>query len=257
MRVTAISTVAGELLGATLLSLLISTTNTATAQITTDVAVDVADLSSGASTRFLSKTNPASQSTSGSQPTSSSRLRALRSLSQEASSLLTGEAKAKSLNGQVEYALRLVDALATLQKDPRLHSNGKLQQIRRSLTHRLRAIRKRAAAAERRFQRRPEKIEITQTVLAQLNQAANVPAGANVRAGANGPAGGNANNLVAQDYAPLLIDLIQRTISPQSWDVNGGASTIQYWRPGMALVVRAPGNVHEQLAPVLGQLRKQ
>lgn len=86
-------------------------------------------------------------------------------------------------------------------------------------------------------------------VLRQVNQAVGRPAN---------PQGvaGNAQGLPL-DYGPQLVELIQRTISPNSWDVNGGASTIQYWRPGMALVVRAPGDVHDELSPLLLQLRKQ
>lgn len=56
------------------------------------------------------------------------------------------------------------------------------------------------------------------------------------------------------DYGPELVDLIQRTIAPQTWDVNGGLGTIYYWRPGRALVIRQTGNVHDQIGGLLRQM---
>lgn len=62
-------------------------------------------------------------------------------------------------------------------------------------------------------------------------------------------AGGNAAE------AQALIDLIQATISPETWDINGGRGSIVYFANGHALVVRAPGNVHDDLGGLLRQLR--
>jgi hypothetical protein len=56
------------------------------------------------------------------------------------------------------------------------------------------------------------------------------------------------------DYGPQLVDLIQRTIAPQTWDVNGGLGTIYYWRPGRALVVRQTDDVHDQIGGLLQQM---
>jgi len=60
----------------------------------------------------------------------------------------------------------------------------------------------------------------------------------------------------AGDNAQELIDLIQATIAPQSWDVNGGPGTIRYWRNGRALVIRQTDEVHEQIGDVLQQLER-
>ncbi len=62
-------------------------------------------------------------------------------------------------------------------------------------------------------------------------------------------AGGNAAE------ARALIDLIQATISPETWDINGGRRSIVYFANGHALVVSAPGNVHDDLGGLLQQLR--
>jgi hypothetical protein len=57
------------------------------------------------------------------------------------------------------------------------------------------------------------------------------------------------------DYGPALVNLIQRTIEPASWDVNGGPGAIVYFAPSRALVVRNRSEVHEQLQDVVRQLR--
>lgn len=56
--------------------------------------------------------------------------------------------------------------------------------------------------------------------------------------------------------AMRLIDLIQTTIAPESWDVNGGRGSIGYYSPLQALVVRQTGEVHHELGGLLEQLRR-
>jgi hypothetical protein len=57
------------------------------------------------------------------------------------------------------------------------------------------------------------------------------------------------------DYGPELVELIQATISPATWDINGGNGSVVYFAPLQVLVVSAPGTVHNQVGGVLGQLR--
>ena len=65
-------------------------------------------------------------------------------------------------------------------------------------------------------------------------------------------AGQNAN----ADNGQQLVDLIQNTISPKSWDVNGGNCSIYYWQQQHAIVVRATGDVHGQISDTLEQLNR-
>lgn len=58
------------------------------------------------------------------------------------------------------------------------------------------------------------------------------------------------------DHAQELIELIQRTIRPNSWDVHGGQGTMFYFRPLMALVVRATSEVHGDVGGLLRALRR-
>jgi hypothetical protein len=59
------------------------------------------------------------------------------------------------------------------------------------------------------------------------------------------------------DHGQDLVELIQRTIAPSSWDVNGGPGAIVYFSPLRALVVRNRSEIHEQLGDVVGQMRRQ
>lgn len=74
--------------------------------------------------------------------------------------------------------------------------------------------------------------------------------GAGMMAGGfgGGPPGAN------DDDGEQLVELIQQTISPKSWDVNGGPGSIYYWRPGRAIVVRQTGEVHGRIGNVLQQM---
>jgi hypothetical protein len=55
--------------------------------------------------------------------------------------------------------------------------------------------------------------------------------------------------------AQELIDLIQNVIAPSSWDVNGGLGTIMYFAPKQVLVIRARGDIHEQVGETIEALR--
>jgi hypothetical protein len=53
-----------------------------------------------------------------------------------------------------------------------------------------------------------------------------------------------------------LVDLIQNTIAPESWQREGGPGTIYIYRPLNALVIRQTGEVHHQIGGLLGALRR-
>jgi hypothetical protein len=50
-----------------------------------------------------------------------------------------------------------------------------------------------------------------------------------------------------------LIDLIQNTVEPSSWQANGGAGTISFYEPTMSLVIRQTAEMHYQLGGALGR----
>lgn len=56
--------------------------------------------------------------------------------------------------------------------------------------------------------------------------------------------------------ARALIDLIQSTVAPESWEINGGHGSIRYYAPLKVLVIRQTTETHYQLRGTLKQLRK-
>jgi hypothetical protein len=68
---------------------------------------------------------------------------------------------------------------------------------------------------------------------------------------ANEPKGGGA----VRDYGETLVELIQHTISPEHWDVNGGPGSIVYWPNLQVLVVRASGDGHGRVGGLFDGLR--
>lgn len=119
---------------------------------------------------------------------------------------------------------------------------GRLARLAKSLGHNL----AREGASDSKDVAGPESV-------ASLSHSSSASTSASESAQTPPPgAAGGAARSDAQD----LIDLIQTTIAPSSWDVNGGPGSIVYWPLGQALVVRQTSEVHEDLGGVVGRLRK-
>ncbi len=99
---------------------------------------------------------------------------------------------------------------------------------------------------------------VNQAVLAQLNQL--MPGGASrgpaVGPGQSIPFGpGGAGQGVQPDFEPL-IELITTTIKPQTWDEVGGPGSIQSFSNNLSLVISQTEDVHQAIADLLEQLRR-
>lgn len=99
-------------------------------------------------------------------------------------------------------------------------------------------------------------IPITQRLLAQQIQLP-IQQGAVVGGGvpANGAAPPGPGG-VAGDYSDDLISLIERTVQADIWQSVGGPAAIAYYQPSLALVISAPGDVHDGVVDLLYQLRR-
>ena len=89
--------------------------------------------------------------------------------------------------------------------------------------------------------------------VAKLAQPAAVLAQAAAGGGAAGLGPGGAGK-PDDDYGPSLVELIETTIAPDTWDVNGGPGSIYYWRNQHALVIRATAEVHGVVGDLMDQL---
>jgi hypothetical protein len=93
-----------------------------------------------------------------------------------------------------------------------------------------------------------------------LAQRIGGPAGAGqTGAGLGGQAPGSAGSALDQQAAAngqALVELIQDTIAPDSWDIRGGPGSIVYFNPLRCLVVRQTSEGHDALSDLLGAARK-
>lgn len=67
--------------------------------------------------------------------------------------------------------------------------------------------------------------------------------------------GGRGGAIGPPDDGLALVELIQNTIQPDHWNVNGGPGSIVYFAPLRCLVVRATGEVHHQVGGAVEGLR--
>jgi general secretion pathway protein D len=88
---------------------------------------------------------------------------------------------------------------------------------------------------------------------------------AQFQAGGNGPAMGSSPSIPfgpptggggSQADFQSLIDLIQNTVAPQSWNTVGGQGAIQPFATNLSIVVSQTQEVHEEIADLLEQLRR-
>lgn len=135
---------------------------------------------------------------------------------------LAREAKATGFAERRQAVEDLADLHGRLEADPRFPVSPVLQSLRRRVSGRLVRVGRALAV---------EVVEHDST------------------AGDGRGAGGR------QAEAQELIDLIQATVRPETWEANGGQGRIVYFANGHGLVVLAPEDVHDDLGGLLRQLR--
>ncbi len=134
---------------------------------------------------------------------------------------------------EVYRDLEKVDGISHAERSRRRGVvKARLEELRDKLIRELLRNKKLADRRKRRRQREPSKKPVDEKA-AML-------------------AGGGAGAQAIQ-----LIDLIQNTIEPDSWQVNGGKGSIYYFDQLKVLVIRQTGEVHHQIGGVLEQLRRQ
>lgn len=73
--------------------------------------------------------------------------------------------------------------------------------------------------------------------------------------GPNRPGNGAFGGSPFANFEPL-IELIQSTIQPDTWELGGGTSTIRPYDQNLSLVISTTSDVHDQIAELLESLRK-
>jgi hypothetical protein len=185
--------------------------------------------------------------------------REISTIRKEVSELLRTESAAEDDATRSRQVRRMAEVYLEVVGDDRFVINPLLQQTKSKLHTRLLKIRddlkRRRSIDQRTVEKRrsdddqqPQR-EVAASLATHLQLASQTLGGpAMVFEGASGGA--------PIDYADDLIDLITETISPTHWNVNGGEGSIMFYRPALALVVRASSEVQSGVGGLLGGLRE-
>lgn len=182
----------------------------------------------------------------------------------EISSLLKQEAAAKSPAEQAAAVRSMCRLHSEIVRDERYAASDKLKEYRAKLWSRLKKVQSEMKQRLARSADPADKQAADQAAALAAADATTLAAADSLAASlailddAQGsPAmllafGGRA---VPPDHGRDLVELIERTINPAFWDVNGGPGTVYYYAPLQCLVVRATTEVHGTVGAGLGALR--
>ena len=190
-------------------------------------------------------------------------VRPLYELRRAMSEVMQEEAGAKTNSERAAAIHKMAELYLELKRDPRRHTSDTLREYKAVLWSRLTRIQR---ELERRFGKSnqpptqslgsAESLTTSKSLAANLDLAAQSLGGPMALVGqARSAAGARGGAAGPPDFGPTLVDLIERTISPDFWDTNGGPGSIVYFRAFHCLVVRASGEVHGEIGGLLGKLK--
>jgi hypothetical protein len=187
--------------------------------------------------------------------TASESPRPLVQIERDVSAALKQEATAKDRTGRAAAIQALCDLHESIVSDQRHAVSDTLKSYRVKLWSRLtrvkRELRSEAARAAGKpaDQQAEAQVRMPAASLASTLALADFAGGAPTGLLARGGAAQTASN------AQSLIELIERTIDPDFWDVNGGPGAIVYYPPLQCLVIRATSEVHGKIGGAIGGVR--
>jgi hypothetical protein len=173
------------------------------------------------------------------------------------------ESRYRTMEERAKAVRKMCELYEELSDDPRLETSGTLTSYKTKLWSRLTRIKENL---QRQLAREAKNSvgdateaelaalgEVTSSMAAQMDYMNYTMGGPSyVFSQSSGAFGGG----MTSDYGQDLIDLIQRTIKPDHWDVAGGPGSMFYYRPLMALVVRATSEIHGNVGGLLGAMRR-
>jgi hypothetical protein len=185
--------------------------------------------------------------------------RSLSAIQVDVHAALRSEAVTRRLGENTADVIRLIELYREMAAHPQRDKSILLRKLALQLRARLEKVRDYIGRHGSLSQRRANAKKSSPPVLAvpeprvlaqQIGGPGGPPAGQPAP-----PAAAPVNDAGTIDYGPELVDLIQQTISPATWDINGGNGAVAYFAPRHAIVVSAPQRVHDKIDDVLGQLR--
>lgn len=208
------------------------------------------------------------------EPAKAEAQRGYHEISKDMHEIMKREALAKSKPERVEALIELCDLYREVAGDTRLEISESLKEykgvIRARLNRSKNDIKAHLAREKKKAPKNKKPAEVQSEVLAEQAQTASQSLADQLSLASStlgGPgqvfAAGAASQSQAgafgggmRDYSQDLIDLIERTIAPASWETNGGNGAIVYYPGLMALVVSATTEVHGEVNTVLENLRE-
>jgi hypothetical protein len=195
-------------------------------------------------------------------------LRRYHEMERDVSAALRSEARAVTPTARVAAVQQMCQLYRELASDPRLEASDVLKGYKTKLWSRLTRIEReleqrvarQASAASGRAASPRATSDTEFLAMREASALAASQSNAQYRQGGAGEVsadrGAAFGGGTVNDHAQELIELIQRTIRPNSWDVHGGQGSMFYFRPLMALVVRATSEVHGDVGGLLRALRR-
>ena len=172
--------------------------------------------------------------------------------------LLKLEATAITKSERVAAIYEMLPLYREIRYHPRRLTSPTLERYRFQLRSRLLQIQKRLKRElARQAQESPRATSLaeatTNAVIDQMSLVGASAGGPSQLFASKGAFGGAAR---PPDFGLALVELIQATIEPDSWDVHGGPGTIVYYAPLHALVVRATSEVHHKIGGAVKVIRQ-
>jgi hypothetical protein len=194
--------------------------------------------------------------------------RGLHEFHQQISDLFKREVQAKDLPARAAVIRAMCDLHREIVSDERFATSDTLKEYRGRLWSRLTKIKtelKQQLAREAKANKRPQDAALEDTAVLESAEPQQLAAADSLAAslslldqtqGGPGYMLGFGGGAVIEANGRELVDLIERTINPDFWDVVGGPGTIMYYAPLQCLVVRATSEVHGRVGGLVGDLRK-
>lgn len=177
-------------------------------------------------------------------------------IDRDISAALKREANAKSLPERGKAIEQLCTLHYEITSDERFTTLDQMQSLRAKIWGRLMKVKaelKRQLTKDGQPQLDDAQAEAAQYASSNLAGAMSLADFASGSPSGFIPRGGASQTDV---NAQQLIELIQRTISPDFWDVAGGPGAIFYYPQLQVLVIRATSEIHGQVGNVVGALRE-
>lgn len=173
---------------------------------------------------------------------------------------LRTEVRAANQHERAEAIRRITGLYRELLRDPRLENSDTLKGFKATLWSRLNRVKgdlKRQLERDAKLAKREPETQAAQQAARSLSDQVSMM---NYTMGGPGyvlsQTGGALGGGMMEDHGQELVDLIERTIRPDFWETAGGPGSIFYFKPLMAIVVRATDEVHGSVAGLVDGLRR-